>query len=95
MSDGSKKISVPALMNFAPTGINAGGMKVLAMYGREHYSRIGKKGGDRVKDGGLTDYAEAGRRGGETTKARHGSEHYREIGRKGGLKGGRRKTADQ
>jgi len=32
--------------------------------------------------------AEAGRRGGQSTKKRYGSEFYQEIGRKGGKKGG-------
>jgi len=30
-------------------------------------------------------YAENGRKGGETTKARHGQDYYKAIGRKGGL----------
>jgi general stress protein YciG len=33
---------------------------------------------------------EAGRRGGQTTKARHGRDFYVTIGRKGGAKGGQR-----
>jgi uncharacterized protein len=32
--------------------------------------------------------AEAGRRGGMTTKTRYGADFYQEIGRKGGKKGG-------
>ena len=64
----------------------AGGLKVLAMYGKGFYSTIGKKGGDATKDAGH-DFAEAGRRGGEATKARHGREFYQEIGRKGGQNG--------
>ena len=32
--------------------------------------------------------ADAGRKGGETTKERYGEDFYRSIGRKGGKKGG-------
>jgi hypothetical protein len=60
-------------------------MRVMERYGREHYRRNGRLGGQmfalRHGDGRAV---ASRRRGGRTTKARYGHEHYRRIGRRGG-----------
>lgn len=65
-----------------------GGRIVSSRYGREFYSRIGKKGAavlrgmlgesynDRLKEIGIT--------GGQASKEKYGPDFYKEIGRKGG-----------
>lgn len=60
-----------------------GGLAVKAKYGIEHFRRIGREGGARLKETGA-DFSELGTRGGAATLARHGREHYKRIGRKGG-----------
>ncbi|MEO8972710.1 MAG: KGG domain-containing protein [Ktedonobacteraceae bacterium] len=56
--------------------------------GTNFYSRIGKKGGETVKEKrGPQFYAEIGKKGGESTKRQQGSEFYSRIGKKGGEKG--------
>lgn len=44
----------------------------------------GRRGGCKVRDEGLVDYHEMGKKGGQTTAERHGSQFYGAIGRKGG-----------
>src|SRR6185295_10877849 len=47
-------------------------------------SEAGRLGGEKVRDAGLVDFVEIGRRGGEKTAGRYGPEHYSAIGRLGG-----------
>ena len=63
-----------------------GGQAVAAKYGPlGHYARIGKIGGESVRDSRPADYfAAIGQKGGLTTLARHGVEHYERAGAKGG-----------
>jgi general stress protein YciG len=54
----------------------------------EFYARIGKQGGEAVKQKrGATYYAEIGHKGGAATAAKHGHEFYTRIGKKGGERG--------
>lgn len=47
-------------------------------------AEAGRRGGCKVRDEGLVDYQEMGKKGGATTRERHGVEFYGEIGAKGG-----------
>lgn len=56
--------------------------KGFAAMSKERRKQVAKQGGAaRVKKGDLD---EAGKRGGEVTKAIHGRQHYSTIGKKGG-----------
>lgn len=68
-----------------------GGQAVRDKYGSDFYSRIGKKGGETVKQRGPDFYAEIGRKGGEATKRSLGVEFYSRIGKAGGEAGRRGK----
>ncbi|MCL5094147.1 MAG: hypothetical protein M1355_03385 [Patescibacteria group bacterium] len=50
-----------------------GGQMTSSTHGKDFYSEIGRKGGQR-----------GGRKGGETTSKRYGHDFYSEIGHKGG-----------
>jgi general stress protein YciG len=54
----------------------------------EHFSYIGKLGGEAVKEQrGSSFYAEIGKKGGAATKQKNGREFYARIGALGGAKG--------
>ena len=61
-----------------------GGQAVREKYGHDFYARIGKKGGETVKQRGPAFFAEIGRKGGETTRRSHGVAFYSRIGKAGG-----------
>ena len=66
-----------------------GGQAVREKYGLDFYARIGKKGGETVKQRGPDFYAAIGRKGGESTKREHGVAFYSRIGKVGGQAGKR------
>ena len=69
-----------------------GGQAVRAKYGPDFFARIGKKGGETMKQRGPAYFAEIGRKGGESTKRTQGAAHYSRIGKAGGAaKGSRNK----
>lgn len=61
-----------------------GGLVVKAKYGPDFYARIGKQGGEKMKQRGPAFFAEIGRKGGEATKRAHGFDFYSRIGKAGG-----------
>ena len=65
------------------------GQAVREKYGPEFYARIGKKGGETVKQRGPDYFAEIGRKGGEATKRSHGFDFFSRIGKVGGEAGKR------
>lgn len=71
-----------------------GGQAVREKYGPDFYARIGKKGGETVKQRGPAFFAEIGRKGGEATKRSQGVEFYSRIGKAGG-EAGRRERKGQ
>jgi general stress protein YciG len=59
-------------------------------YGPDFFARIGKKGGEAMKQGhGAAYYAEIGRKGGESTRRTRGFDFYSRIGKVGGQAGKR------
>lgn len=63
-----------------------GGRVVKEKYGREFYTRVGRKRGAAVAaQRGPAFYAEIGRRGGNAVKARYEAESYHDIRWKGGV----------
>lgn len=71
-----------------------GGSAVVAKYGREFFSTIGKKGGAEVAKRGSEWYAEIGRKGGQTTKRTQGPGFYERIGHIGGSANSKSKASE-
>lgn len=66
-----------------------GGQAVKATYGPDLYARLGKKGGETVRQRGPDYFAAIGRKGGEATKRSYGAAFYSRIGKVGGEAGRR------
>ena len=60
----------------------------MAEAAREESSSISIENGSQVTEPRKMSRAEAGRKGGKTTKERYGEEHFGRIGKIGGKKGG-------
>ena len=60
----------------------------MAEAAREESNVIGTENGSQATEPRKMSRAEAGRKGGKTTKERYGEEHFGRIGKIGGKKGG-------